>query len=35
MFLNIKLKIMKQTQKYRQLSLFDNLAGGGEIFRAV
>ena len=24
MFLNIRLKIMKQTQKYRQLSLFDD-----------
>ena len=24
MFLNIKSKIMKQAQKYRQLSLFDN-----------
>ena len=31
MFLNIKSKIMKQAQKYRQLSLFDNFAeGGGE-----
>lgn len=29
MFLNIKSKIMKQTQKYRQLSLFDNLTEGG------
>lgn len=29
MFLNIKSKIMKQTQKYWQLSLFDNFAEGG------
>lgn len=29
MFLNIKSKIMKQAQKYRQLSLFDNFAEGG------
>lgn len=29
MFLNIKSKIMKPTQKYRQLSLFDNPAEGG------